>query len=121
MLSGRALFRSKGSVRRFANSSSGDKVLSYWQGLLAKRSEPSPPVSSRNSAASEMDVRDLMQTAIRVRKGNVPGILPDQLAGMLMNFYHQKLNTATSRAEFFYTLTAELGVESEPEFACFRH
>ena len=113
MLRRRYLLRLGASARQVSDASSGDKLLSYWQDVLSperRRGPSSGPVAAASHHHTELDVKKLMQTALRVRQGRVPGLLPEQMAGMLISFY-KTLHTAERRTKFFKTLTAELGVD----------
>lgn len=103
------------SSRSVTDLSAGDKLLAYWQRLLTDGTSTSCAPAQEKMAdqdqAASLDVHDLLQTALRVRHGKVPGILPEQLAGMLISFY-QSLNSADSRASFFRALTGELSTDS---------
>lgn len=96
-------------------TSTGDKLLNYWQRVLTDGScEPAPEAEAGQQDMANLDIHELMHTALRVRQGRVPGLLPEQLAGMLISFY-QKLTTASRRASFFRVLTEELGVDGKPD------
>ena len=115
MLQSRGLVPLSRLSSRSVTDLSGDKLLAYWQRLLTDGTSTScSPAQGRmadRDEAASLDVHDLLQTALRVRQGKVPGMLPEQLAGMLISFY-KHLNTADSRASFFRALTGELSTDS---------
>ncbi len=117
MLRRAALLRMNSSVRGMAGTSSGDKLLGYWQDVLTPEGHSrlsTGPSATDPQSYTEADVKRLMQTALRVRQGRVPGVLPEQMAGMLISFY-KNLRTADGRASFFETLTRDLGIDGARE------
>ena len=94
------MMASRVSCRRFLSSAGrlSDQLLDSWRGLL---------LGGTPSLEQENAVKDLLATAIRLRKGRAQTTLPDELVSMLRQYYCSLSN----KRAFFRNLTTHFGVD----------
>ena len=96
-------------------STDGKQLLQYWQGLLGSKNHQHTTTSQAGTAKPNWraeDLRDLLQTALRVRQGRVSGILPEQFLLTFVQVY-QKTMGADDRLRLFHVLCREFGAQGD--------